>query len=239
MQKKKKKKIKKKQKKKMIFLFFSITYACEHLGFRDECSNNGICAFDMKTNSFRCFCDFPFIGTSCNATFSLSISSLTTVAASASATATSTPTTATVPVCYRDGAKPCNGHGTCERGFGELFYCECTDIYYSGDTCDVEHRSRGHAIASSVFTGWVGGDRFYLGYVVAGSIHLILGLVGCIGCGICVPMIRNTGETGPNLQFVAFLFIALCFTSTCLWWLADFIAICAGTLKDADGNKLV
>ena len=49
----------------MFFVFFSIVFACTNVGSSVECSNNGICVLDQRTNSTRCVCDAGFFGSAC------------------------------------------------------------------------------------------------------------------------------------------------------------------------------
>ena len=49
----------------LLFAFFAFSFSCTNIGATIDCSNNGICAFDQRTNSTRCVCDAGFLGLIC------------------------------------------------------------------------------------------------------------------------------------------------------------------------------
>lgn len=65
--------------------------ACTHLGYMDQCSDHGICAFDTSLNTTHCICTSPFTGDVCNVT--ATTATTTTIAIPSTTATTTTPTT--------------------------------------------------------------------------------------------------------------------------------------------------
>lgn len=74
-----------------MFFFISLVSACIDIGFSNNCSMHGICAFDQRLNATRCICDTGFYGEFC-----FNSSSTTTVMLFTTETATSTKIISTI-----------------------------------------------------------------------------------------------------------------------------------------------
>eukprot|EP01117_Protostelium_nocturnum_P004601 TRINITY_DN1661_c0_g1_i2.p1 TRINITY_DN1661_c0_g1~~TRINITY_DN1661_c0_g1_i2.p1 ORF type:complete len:126 (-),score=18.99 TRINITY_DN1661_c0_g1_i2:185-562(-) len=116
--------------------------------------------------------------------------------------------------------------------------CICYDEF-AGSDCSHHKKSKIRALLLSLFIGYFGADQFYLGSVEKGVAKLMLFLSICIlPCCLgwmllCIPSNRYGTITIPTVVLVLFIILA-----GFGWWLADWIMIATGEMKDSEGYSL-
>ncbi|CAJ1406441.1 unnamed protein product, partial [Effrenium voratum] len=112
-------------------------------------------------------------------------------------------------------AQKCNGHGVCKTFASGLAFCEC-DSGYSDPECRTERKSQRTAFLLSLFTGFLGLDRFYLGELSAGTLKLAtLGGVGIwwmwdiVRTGAAPIYTRYHGRLAADLPHFVFVILAV------------------------------
>lgn len=141
-------------------------------------------------------------------------------------------------ICLSD--KDCNYNGVCD--FPEGLPENATDIsgickcvaYFTESDCSRPRKSQFGVFLSSFIMGWLGMDRFILGYIGLGCFKLLLTTIGsCVGCllGLCL-------ETDGGKKHAS-RGISGCFgLGLLIWWIVDFSMIVSGDLYESDGTRL-
>lgn len=70
-----------------------------------------------------------------------------------------------------DDSQKCNGHGECKEFAAGLSFCQCA-TGWTDPECRTGRKSQRSAFLLSLFTGFLGLDRFYLGELSAGTLKL-------------------------------------------------------------------
>jgi len=70
-----------------------------------------------------------------------------------------------------DDSQKCNGHGKCKEFVTGVSFCQCA-TGWSDPECRTARKSQRSAFLLSLFTGFLGLDRFYLGELSAGTLKL-------------------------------------------------------------------
>lgn len=70
-----------------------------------------------------------------------------------------------------DDGQKCNGRGVCKEFAAGLSFCQCS-TGYTGPECRSDRKSQRTAFLLSLFTGFLGLDRFYLGELSAGTLKM-------------------------------------------------------------------
>lgn len=113
--------------------------------------------------------------------------------------------------------------------------CTCTDKYAKED-CTYKRKSKLAAFLISFFVGYLGADRFYLGYIGVGVVKLLLPLVGpCILACIVLPFAKASGSGACACGGVLGCILVLAIVG---WNVADWILILTGDLPDFQGFAL-
>lgn len=129
----------------------------------------------------------------------------------------------------------CRNGGTCLLPDGT---CVCNEKF-GADDCSYRLRSKLSTFLISFFVGWLGVDRFYLGFVGIGVAKLILlvfaAMMGCIFC-CCV---WKTDSFCSPLPMTASVIWGMAGLSTFIFWLVDWMLILTiEQTKDANGYPL-
>lgn len=86
-------------------------------------------------------------------------------------------------------------------------------------------KSRGVALLLSIFLGFFGLDRFYLGYYFLGSIKFLLFFVYAL-------LELEAGD--PSADLIR----GLLAIGVALWWLVDIVLLSLNRLRDAEGGVM-
>lgn len=127
--------------------------------------------------------------------------------------------------------------GGIEQGKCVNATCYCLKRYADVD-CGYRRKDKLTVFLISFFAGGTGADRFILGYIGLGVGKLILAFSPCVmSCGlICLAAVLK--DSGFAVYGIYLCIMIMAYLAAFAWWLADWILIITGDMKDVNGYSL-